>query len=260
MRFRLLAAAALGLFLITGPMSTGLSGAGPVLAAEAKKPLSGAQEEAVKALVKKYLIEHPEIIVEAMERLRAERENKQKAQVKAALVAKRQEIYADAASPTAGNTSGDVTIVEFFDYQCGYCKGVVDRLMKTVKSDGKIKIVFKEFPILGPQSVFAARAALAAKKQGKYFEFHNAMMRMKGAVNQVSVFAVAKSVGIDTKQLAKGMGDPAIEKALRANFALARTLRINGTPAFIIGNELVPGAVNQQMLESYIEAARKKGG
>ena len=255
MRFRSLAVAALGLLLLAGPL-----GHAPSLAAEAQAPLSGAQEEAIKKLVKKYLIEHPEIIVEAMERLRALREKKQKEAVKAALVAKRQEIYGDEHSPTAGNTKGDVTIVEFFDYQCGYCKGVVDRLMKTIKADGKIKMIFKEFPILGPQSVFASRAALAAKKQGKYFEFHNAMMKLKGQVTQVSVFAVAKSVGIDTKQLAKDMRDPAIEKALRANFALARSLHINGTPAFIIGDQLVPGAVNQQMLESYIEQARKKSG
>jgi len=257
MRIRSFAAAALGLLLVAG-----LPGAvsGPAFAAEAKKPLSAAQEEAVKALVRKYLIEHPEIIVEAMERLRAEQKRKESEQVKAALVAKRKEIYEDAASPIAGNTDGDVVIVEFFDYQCGYCKSVVDRLMKTVKTDGKIKLVFKEFPILGPQSVFAARAALAAKKQGKYFEFHNAMMRLRGKLNQVSVFALAKSVGLDTKQLANDMRDPAIEKALRANFALARTLRINGTPAFIIGDQMVPGAVSQQMLESYIEQARKKSG
>lgn len=258
MRFRSLAAAALGSLLVIGTL--GAPSAPTAHAAEAKKPLTAAQEEAIKALVKKYLIEHPEIIVEAMERLRAEREKKQKEAVTAALVAKRKEIYEDAASPVAGNEAGDVTIVEFFDYQCGYCKSVLDRLMQTVKKDGKVKIVFKEFPILGPQSVFAARAALAAQKQGKYFAFHNAMMRLKGAVNQVSVFAVAKSVGIDTKQLAKDMRDPAIEKALKANFALARELRINGTPAFIIGDELVPGAVPQQMLEGYIEQARKKSG
>jgi len=255
MRFRSLAVAALGLFFVAGAMVTG-----PALAETAKKPLSSAQEEAIKSLVKKYLIEHPEVIVEAMERLRAERAKKEKELAKAALAAKHKEIYEDAASPTAGNKAGDVVIVEFFDYQCGYCKSVVDRLMKTIKADGKIKIVFKEFPILGPQSVFASRAALAAKKQGKYFEFHNAMMKLRGRVTQVSVFAVAKSVGIDTKQLATDMRDPAIEKAIRANFALARNLRINGTPAFIIGDQLVPGAVNQQMLEGYIQLARKKSG
>jgi protein-disulfide isomerase len=260
MRYRSLAAAALGFLLVAGTLSFATLGAPPALAAEAAKPLTAAQEEAIKALVKKYLIEHPEVIVEAMERLRAEREKKQKQQVKAALVTKRKEIFENASSPVGGNKDGDVTIVEFFDYQCGYCKGVFDRLMKTVKTDGKIKFIFKEFPILGPHSVFAARAALAAEKQGKYFEFHNAMMRLHGAVNQVSVFAVAKSVGLDTKRLAKDMRDPAIEKTLRANFALARALHISGTPAFIIGDELVPGAVNQQMLEGYIEQARKKSG
>ncbi|MDH3233382.1 MAG: DsbA family protein, partial [Alphaproteobacteria bacterium] len=251
MRFRTIAAATLGLLYVAGTTLTG-----PALAETAKKPLTAAQEEAIKALVKKYLIEHPEVIVEAMERLRAERQKREKEQVKAALVARRKEIYEDAASPVAGNKAGDVVIVEFFDYQCSYCKSVVDRLMKTIKDDGKIKIVFKEFPILGPQSVFAARAALAARKQGKYFEFHNALMKLRGRVTQVSVFAVAKSVGIDTKQLAEDMRDPAIDKALRANFALARDLRINGTPAFIIGDQLVPGAVNRQMLEGYIEQAR----
>jgi protein-disulfide isomerase len=252
MRFRPLAAAALALLLIAG--------SGAALAETAKKPLSAAQEEAIKALVKKYIIENPEIIVEAMERLRAERQKREKTRVKQALVALRKQIYEDKASPVGGNRQGDVVIVEFFDYQCGYCKSVVDRLMKTVKKDGKIKLVFKEFPILGPQSVFAARAALAARKQGKYFVFHDTLMRLKGRVTQASVFAIAKSVGLDTKQPAKDMRDPAIDKALRANFALARALRINGTPAFIIGDQLVPGAVGQEMLDSYIEQARKKSG
>jgi len=252
MRFRLLAAAALGAVLIAG--------AGPALPETAKAPLSAAQEKAIKDLVRKYIIAHPEIIVEAMEKLRAERQKREKERVKAALVSMRKDIYDDPASPIAGNKDGDVVIVEFFDYQCGYCKSVVDRLMKTIKTDGKIKIVFKEFPILGPGSVLAARAALAARKQGKYFEFHDKLMRLKGRVNQVSVFAVAKSVGLDTKRLAADMRDPAIDKALRANYALAKALSINGTPAFIIGNQLVPGAVSQEMLKDYIEQARKKSG
>ena len=252
MKFRLLAAAALGAALIIG--------SGPALPEAAKKPLTAAQEKAIKDLVRKYIIDHPEVIVEAMEKLRADRQKREKERVKRALVSMRKDIFEDPTSPVTGNKDGDVVIVEFFDYQCGYCKSVVERLFKTVKDDGKIKLVFKEFPILGPRSVFAARAALASKKQGKYFEFHNALMRMRGQVTQVTVMAVAKSVGLDTKRLIADMRDPEIDKIIRANFALARSLRINGTPAFIIGKELVPGALSQEMLNDYIERARKKSG
>ena len=252
--------------MLTRSFAAALIGASlvvPSLAAaddsKAKQSFTPGQEEAIRKLVKDYLIKNPEVLVEAMQKLREKQQAAERQRLKRALVALRSDIYENPESPVAGNPKGDVTIVEFFDYQCGYCKSVVDRLLKTVKDDGNVRLVFKEFPILGAQSVFAAKAALAARKQGKYNEFHEALMRLKGGINHDSVFAVAKSVGIDTKQLAKDMTDPALDKVIQKNFAIARALRINGTPAFIIGDQLVPGAVNEQNLKAFIERARKSG-
>lgn len=232
--------------------------AGPVFAESSSKALSPAQEEAIRKLVHDYLVKNPEVIVEAMAKLREKRQQAERARVGKVLAGYRKQIYENTQSPIAGNPKGDVTIVEFFDYQCGYCKAVMDRLLKTVKGDGKIRLVFKEFPILGPDSVFAARAALASRKQGKYSEFHELLMGFKGKLSQEAVFALAKSIGLDTKKLAKDMTDPKIRKIIARNFQLAQLLKINGTPAFIIGDKLVPGALSKQQLDAYIASARDK--
>ena len=129
---------------------------------KAKQSFTPSQEEAIRKLVKDYLIKNPEVLVEAMQKLREKQQAAERQRVKRALVALRSDIYENPESPVAGNPKGDVTIVEFFDYQCGYCKSVADRVLKTVKDDGNVRLVFKEFPILGAQSVFAAKAALAA--------------------------------------------------------------------------------------------------
>ena len=250
MRFRSLPAALLaGLLAAT---------AAPVLAQGTAKALTPAQEQAVRKLVRDYLIENPEIIVEAMQRLRDKRQLAERERIAKVLVDYRTQIFENPRSPVTGNPKGDVTIVEFFDYQCPYCKQVMDRLLKTVEGDGKIKLVFKEFPILGPNSMFAARAALASRRQGKYFKFHELLMGFKGKLSQETVFVLAKSIGLDTKRLAKDMNDPKIRKIISRNFELAQRLKINGTPAFIIGDKLVPGAINQQQLDDYIASARDK--
>lgn len=250
MRFRSLPAALLaGLLAAT---------AAPVLAQGTAKALTPAQEQAVRKLVRDYLIENPEIIVEAMQRLRDKRQLAERERIAKVLVDYRTQIFENPRSPVTGNPKGDVTIVEFFDYQCTYCKQVMDRLLKTVEGDGKIKLVFKEFPILGPNSMFAARAALASRRQGKYFKFHELLMGFKGKLSQETVFVLAKSIGLDTKRLAKDMNDPKIRKMISRNFELAQRLKINGTPAFIIGDKLVPGAINQQQLDDYIASARDK--
>ncbi len=250
MRLRFLSAALLaGLLAVT---------AAPVLGQSPAKALTPAQEQAVRKLVRDYLIKNPEIIVEAIQRLREKRQQAERQRIGKVLVAYRRQIFDNPQSPIAGNPKGDVTIVEFFDYQCGYCKAVMDRLLKTVRGDGKIRLVFKEFPILGPNSVFAARAALASRNQGKYFEFHKVLMGFKGKLSQEAVFVLAKSIGLDTKRLAKDMTDPKIRKMIARNFELAQRLKINGTPAFIIGDKLLPGAISKQQLDAYIAKARDK--
>jgi protein-disulfide isomerase len=250
MRLRFLPAALLaGLLAVT---------AAPVLAQGTSKALTPAQEQAVRKLVRDYLIENPEIIVEAMQRLRQKRQRAERERIGKVLVAYRTQIFENPRSPIAGNPKGDVTIVEFFDYQCPYCKQVMDRLLKTVADDGKIRLVFKEFPILGPNSMFAARAALASRNQGKYFKFHELLMGFKGKLSQEAVFVLAKSIGLDTKRLARDMDDPKIRKMIARNLQLAQLLKINGTPAFIIGDRLVPGAISRQQLEAYVARARDK--
>jgi protein-disulfide isomerase len=151
-----------------------------------------------------------------------------------------------------------VTFVEFFDYNCGYCKSMFPSMMDTIKQDGKIRVIMKEFPILGPPSLTASRVALAARKQGKYSETHLALLGHKGALSDESVMQIAKDVGLDLKKLQDDMKSPEITVILGKNHDLADALGIDGTPALVIGDTLVDGAVGQGRLGELIAAARKK--
>ena len=146
-------------------------------------------------------------------------------------------------------------MVEFFDYQCAYCRRVMPSLQAQLRDDGKLRVVFKDFPILGENSVTAARAALAARQQGRYVPFHFALMGASD-LSLDGIMAVARSVGIDTQRLATDMNAPEIETQIQANYALARTLGIEGTPAFVIGDELIPGALSKTRLTELIQEAR----
>jgi protein-disulfide isomerase len=152
-----------------------------------------------------------------------------------------------------------VTLVEFFDYRCPYCKQVSPSLQALLKEDPKLRVVYKEFPVLGRESVFAARAALAARKQGKYELFHNALMALKGQLGDDIVLKTAGAVGIDVEKLKADMGAPEIEAQIRRNHELAQALDIRGTPAFIVGTTLIPGAVDVATLRQKIAEARKPG-
>lgn len=219
--------------------------------------LSPAQEDAVRALVREYILQHPEIITEAIKILQ-ERERTQSAdKSRQAIVALKSELFNDPAAPTLGNPKGDVTIVEFFDYRCGYCKQVAPAIAKLIEEDKNIRLVVKEFPILGPDSVIAARAALASVKQNKYAPFHWAMMGSKGQLDEAQIMRIAGQVGLDTKRLREDMAAGEIETAIKRTYGLAEALQIRGTPAFVIGEELVPGAVDIDALRSLVAKARK---
>jgi protein-disulfide isomerase len=218
--------------------------------------LSAEQERAIKKLVRDYLLSNPEIIVDAVGAMRRKQRREESARAKAALKTYSAAIFDDPLTPVIGNPDGDVTIVEFFDYQCGYCKKVFPALMQTVKKDGNVRLALKEFPILGAQSRFASEAALASRRQGKYAAFHVALMKARGALSEAKVMAVARSVGLDTKRLRKDMRDPEVQALLEKNFKLAEALNIRGTPAFVIGDELVPGAVGIERLKSMVAKAR----
>jgi len=234
-----------------------LAGAAPATAAE---PLSPAQKEAVEAIVRDYLRAHPEAILEALEELQQRTEAEQQERARQSLVDRRNELHNDPATPIAGNPKGDVTLVEFFDYRCGYCKSVSVTVAEVVRQDGNVRLVLKEFPILGPASVTASRAALAAwtLDRSKYMAFHNAMMANPGNLTESRVLQLAAGQGLDTDKLSKAMAAPEIDAALQRNLDLAKSLDISGTPGFVIGDRVVPGAIGADDLKSLIAEARRK--
>ena len=211
-----------------------------------------AQRKAIEAVVRDYLVKHPEVLIDALQA--AEDKIKQESHEKAAkaLIERRHELLDDANSPVAGNPKGDVTLVEFFDYRCPYCKQVEPSLEALVVQDSKLRIVYKEFPVLGPASTTAARAALAARNQGKYAAFHTAMMAAKGQISDATVYSVAGAVGLDVERLKRDMAAPEIYHALKANLDLAEALDIRGTPAFIVGDQIIPGAISLDGLKQLI--------
>ena len=175
------------------------------------------------------------------------------------IVARQDELLNDPASPVGGNPDGDVTLVEFFDYQCPYCKTIFPSIQALLAEDRNLRYVFKEIPILGRASVFAARAALAAHRQGKYLEFHAALMLARGKLTETKVMRLAEKVGLDMDRLPRDMADRAIGDIIRRNLELAVALGIDGTPAFIIGDTQIPGAVEIDTLKALIARARQRG-
>lgn len=218
----------------------------------------GMPRDAFERRIRDYLLEHPEVIVEAMERYQERRRIAEQSEAQAVLKARADEVFRDPDSPVGGNANGDATLVEFFDYNCPYCRRVGAIMMEAEAADANLRIVYKEIPILGPNSVFAARAALAAHRQGKYVAFHKALMAVEGIADKDKVTEVAKKLGLDLDRLTRDMDDPAIQKMIGKNLALARALRINGTPSFVAGDQIVRGAVDLKTLQSLVQQGRGK--
>ena len=216
-------------------------------------------KEAIEKIVRDYLLEHPEVIEEAIHVLRARKAAEEEERAGAALATHEAALYRNPMSPVSGNAGGDVTVVEFFDYQCGYCKSTLPAMLDLLRSDRNIRVIWKELPILGPVSRVAARAALAAKKQDKYLDFHIGVMGMRGQLTEDRIYEVAGKIGIDVARLQLDMKDPAIDSYLDANLQLADAIGIRGTPAFIIGGELVAGAIGADDMKRMIAKARAGG-
>lgn len=227
----------------------------PAFSADALTP---AQQDAVRALVRQYLLDNPEVLVDALNAYQARAQEKARKAQQAALESYSDELENDPTSPVV-DAGGNVTIVEFMDYRCGYCKQVFPSLSALIKSDGKIRYVVKEFPILGPDSVIAARAALAVWRlmPDRYFDYHTALMTSRGAFDQKRVLDIATDVGLDAKAIAAEMKNPEIQATIAKNEALARSLDIRGTPAFVINGQLIPGAVDAATLAHLVALARK---
>lgn len=230
----------------------------PFYAAPAAAGVDEGDRPAIERMVREYLIANPEVLVEAMQALEQRQQTAADQKARAALKQNRAQIFNDDASPVGGNPKGDVTVVEFFDYNCGYCKAVHDDAVKLVKEDGRLRYVYKEFPILGPGSIVAAKAALAARAQGKYLEAHNALMSHRGRLDEAAVLRVLGDAGLDVTKLKADMEAPAVAKAIESNLLLADKLGIRGTPAFIIGDELAPGAIKLDEMKRMVAEARKK--
>lgn len=237
--------AALGLSVVALFFALGLSKSGP-------EPFDFEKQ------VRAYILANPEIIVEAVSQLEAQQKETESNEQTAMIASANDEIFNDPMSPVGGNPQGDISLVEFFDYNCPYCRKAEPVLAELVAGDRGLRIVFKEFPILGPGSEFAARAALASRKQDKYLAFHRAIMTHTGKIDEGSVLELAASLGLDVDQLKKDMGDPAIGQAIAGNVALAEKLRISGTPGFVAGKEVVQGPSPVTSMKELIARARQQ--
>jgi protein-disulfide isomerase len=218
------------------------------------------QVEGIEHIVRQYLLENPQVLVDALTAYQQRQRVAEEERQQQAVVAHRAALNEDPSTPVLGNPAGDVVIVEFFDYRCGYCRRVVRDLRDVVEKDGKVRLVMKEFPILGPASIQAARAALASVKQGKYEAYHYALMTQPGDMSDPHLMEVAKMVGLDVDQLKTDMESDEIEAMIRRNHALAEALSIGGTPAFVFGDTLVPGAIDAETMRRLIAEARAKAG
>ena len=226
------------------------------LAAEEPSP---AETERVQRIVRDYLQQHPEVIIEAIKSYQDKRAAAEAGKARQTISALQDELLRDPASPVGANPAGDVSIVEFFDYRCPYCKAVAPDLAKALAADGKVRLIYKEFPILGSSSMLAAKAALASQQQGKYIPFHEKLIAFKGNLDEVAIYAMAADIGLDVAKLKSDMQKPEIEAAIQRNYKLADKLAIQGTPAFVIGSELLPGAASVDELTAAIKRARSGG-
>jgi protein-disulfide isomerase len=223
----------------------------------ASKILAEISQDEFDRRVHDYVMAHPEVIMESVNQLETRAREKAETDVQRVLQARADEVFRDPDSPIGGNPNGDVTLVEFFDYNCPYCRQVAPVVTKAEDADSQLRVVYKEFPILGPNSTFAAKAALAAHKQGKYVEFHRALYQLRGAVDQSKAMEVAAAVGLDVVRLKTDMEDSKIQASIQKNLALAQVLRINGTPGFVIGDQILRGATDLNTLQAWIRTARE---
>ena len=226
----------------------------------AELPPAASASSSIDQQISQYLKDHPDEVMAALKLAQANAEKQKAADAQLAVAEQQDQIFNNPADPVVGNANGDVTVVEFFDYRCPYCKRVSDQLMTLIKDDPNVKVVYKEFPILGPDSLVAAKIALAAHRQGKYEQVHTAFMAHKGSFEQADLLDLAASVGADPAKLAVDMQDPAIQGQLQANDSLAAALGITGTPGFLFGKQLIPGAVSLDDMKKLVSQARAHPG
>jgi protein-disulfide isomerase len=229
--------------------------AGAAFAADA---FTDAKRKEIEQIIREYLLANPEVISQALDALQQRESERQQSAAKEGIKANAADLFRSPLDFVAGHPDGKVTVVEFFDYNCPYCKKSHPDVL-ALEKEQDVRLVMKEFPILGEGSTFAAKAAIAAKKQGKYWELHTAMMAAPGHIGEKEVLSIAEKVGLDTAKLPKDMDDPDNEAPIKLSHDLAAKLGINWTPTFIIGDQLIPGAIGLPGLETAIGNVRKNG-
>ncbi len=210
----------------------------------------------IELIIRNYLLANPELLVEVMQKLEQRQQAKKKTDLVGAIKSNRKALFASTTDFIV-NPLGRIPVVEFFDYQCGYCKKFLPSVNRLLETDKTVRFVFKEFPILGPVSVTASRAALAAKMQGKYLAFHNAVLGLRRRLSETLIFQIAGDVGLDVARLKADMGKPEITAIIDGNRKLAAAMGIRGTPSIVIGEQMAPGAISYEQLTAMVDQARK---
>jgi len=253
--------AAAGALLVTGTMAASL----PAAAAEATPApmsaadgLSDAQRVEVEGIIKEYLVAHPEVIKDAMDELQRRQDAAEAAQQVSAITDNSTALFSSKRQVVLGNPKGDVTLVEFFDYNCTYCKRAHADLKELLASDKNLRVVLKEFPVLGEGSVEAANVAVAVNlvAPDKYWQFHDALLMERGQANGDKALAVAEDIGIDKAKLMKAMQSPEVKATIAESYDLANKLSLTGTPSYVTAKEVVVGAVGYDALKEKIGIAR----
>lgn len=227
-------------------------------AANAAKPLSDAERSQIENVVREFLTKkEPETVMKAVQEMQRRQEEESNKKTQAALTSNKDKLLDGSNGAMAGNPKGDVTVVEFFDYQCGHCKSASETIIKLLDADKDVKVVYKDFPVLGGASSTAAKAALAVARQGKYEKFHNALLSKKDRITNDLLIQTAKDVGADADKMQKDMEDQKIESELQAILDLGAKIGVQGTPTFIIGNDVYPGAMSLEQLKEAVSETRK---
>jgi protein-disulfide isomerase len=211
-------------------------------------------EQVVRELLKR----EPEIVYQALQELQRKGQVAALDRQRRIIAERRDELMYDPEAPVLGDPQGSATVVEFFDYRCGFCRRMLPTIQALLEEDQDLRLVLKELPVLGPESLLASRAALASRAQGLYTPFHFALLQAD-EITEASVFRIAADIGVDVERLRRDMESPQIAATIEHNTKLARALGIEGTPAFVIGDALVPGAIDRTGLEALIDSARRSG-
>jgi protein-disulfide isomerase len=245
------------------PAAVTVAASTPVaVASVSNTAFSADQKKQIEDIIKSYLINNPEVMVEIQTALEGKMEKIQAEKMQVAITQNAAELFRSVNAPVAGNPKGDITLVEFFDYNCGYCKKALPDLASAVAKDKNIKVVMKEFPILSKGSEEASKVALAAKMQNKYWEFHSALMETPGQANEAVALKVAEKIGLNIAKLKVDMASAEVKKEIDDTRKLAQKMGIQGTPHFMIGDRVIPGAPEGlgELLLQTVSEVRKSGG